>query len=180
MDENWLVETVDADGRPCGAAPVEQVHRAPGVLHRAVSVVIVDDRGHLLLQRRSASKPTFASRWDVACSGHPLPGQAPSKAAAVRVYEELGLTAVVAEPVGCLRHRMRDPAGGRVEYVFHHLYLAALGRPVQVAVDPLEVDEVRWVVAADALPLAAGRPRAFTPWFIKAVTATFAAAVLLG
>src|SRR5512142_1124958 len=89
--ENHLVELVSAEGEAAGAATVQEAHRAPGMLHRAFSVLLVDPNGRLLLQRRAAVKTRFAGRWANACCGHPAPGVAVSEAAGVRLGEERGL-----------------------------------------------------------------------------------------
>src|SRR3954454_6113662 len=45
------VELLDTDGVSLGELDVVQAHTAPGRLHRAFSVVLVDDEGCVLLQR---------------------------------------------------------------------------------------------------------------------------------
>lgn len=51
-----------------------------GVLHRAFSVFLFDDRGRLLLQQRASSKITFPDVWTNTCCSHPLHGYSPSGA----------------------------------------------------------------------------------------------------
>ncbi|MDT5037250.1 MAG: isopentenyl-diphosphate Delta-isomerase, partial [Micromonosporaceae bacterium] len=48
--EETLVELVDPAGVPIGSATVGRAHAAPGQLHRAFSVLLVDAAGRLLLQ----------------------------------------------------------------------------------------------------------------------------------
>src|SRR3546814_13132749 len=47
------------------------VHRK-GLLHRAFSVLIADDAGRLLLQKRAPEKYHSAGLWTNACCSHPL------------------------------------------------------------------------------------------------------------
>lgn len=49
-----------------------------GILHRAFSVFLFDDRGRLLLQQRASSKITFPDVWTNTCCSHPLHGYSPS------------------------------------------------------------------------------------------------------
>ena len=87
--ESQLVELVDADGAATGPCAVAEAHTAPGRLHRAFSVMLLDDLGRVLIQQRAAVKTRFALRWANACCGHPAPGQA-ARAAAHRLVEEIG------------------------------------------------------------------------------------------
>src|SRR5215470_1729745 len=89
--ESQMVELVNADGAATGSCTVAEAHAAPGLLHRAFSVVLLDDLGRVLLQQRAAVKTRFALRWANACCGHPAPGQAVSDAAAQRLIDEIGL-----------------------------------------------------------------------------------------
>ncbi|OXT10024.1 isopentenyl-diphosphate delta-isomerase, partial [Rothia sp. Olga] len=43
-----------------------------GLLHRAFSCFIFDDKGKLLLQKRAAEKITFPMLWTNTCCSHPL------------------------------------------------------------------------------------------------------------
>ena len=68
-----LVDTDDNEIGFCGKLPA---HRN-GKLHRAFSILISNNRGELLLQRRAGGKYHFASLWSNTCCGHPRPGEAP-------------------------------------------------------------------------------------------------------
>src|SRR5262245_20873390 len=92
--EAHLVELVSENGTAVGSATVEEAHQAPGLLHRAFSVLLFDSEGRTLLQRRAASKTRFPLRWANACCGHPSPGVGVVEAATQRLSEELGLTGV--------------------------------------------------------------------------------------
>ena len=85
---------VDADDRAIGVAPRRTVHLL-GLRHRAFSILLTDDIGRLLLQRRAASKYHSGGLWANSCCGHPRPGEPVHDAAARRVYEELGVHAVL-------------------------------------------------------------------------------------
>ena len=88
--EETPVELVDADGTAMGEATVAVAHTAPGLLHRAFSVLLFDPDGRLLLQQRAAGKTRFPLRWANACCGHPAPGEPVAEAAARRLGDELG------------------------------------------------------------------------------------------
>ncbi len=72
-----------------GTAEKLQAHQS-GALHRAFSVFLVDQRGRILLQRRSALKYHSGGLWANSCCGHPRPFEPTRKAAHRRLFEELG------------------------------------------------------------------------------------------
>ncbi|RZS33946.1 isopentenyl-diphosphate delta-isomerase [Herbihabitans rhizosphaerae] len=170
--EQLPVELVDATGVGIGTCTVTEAHTAPGRLHRAFSVQLVDPDGRLLLQRRAPVKTRFASRWSNTCCGHPAPGQRVEEAAVGRLAEELGLTATLTE-VGSFTYRAADTGSGFVEHEWDHVLLGTLtdGEP---APDPAEVSDYTWLDPAHVHSAMADDPHAYTPWLssvLRLVTA---------
>lgn len=163
--EQHLVELVDSTGAPVGHATVDAAHRTPGHLHRAFSVMLVDDGGRLLLQQRAAAKTRFAMRWANACCGHPQPGEPVAEAAARRLTEELGVVATAPlTEVGVYVYRARDPHSARVEHEYDHVLVARAPAAVRFAVDPDEVTAVRWLDTATLNAEMALHPDRYAPW----------------
>lgn len=171
--EQHLVELVDGAGQPTGSATVEAAHRAPGQLHRAFSVLLLDPAGRLLLQRRSAAKTRFPLRWANACCGHPAPGQPVAVAARDRLAEELGVRDVELTEVGVYVYRAGDPATGRVEHEYDHVLLGRVGTDLRPTPDPAEVAELSWLPGAQLELAMAAEPAAYAPW-LAGVAATLA------
>jgi isopentenyl-diphosphate Delta-isomerase len=161
--EGLLVELVDGAGNPIGTGTVAQAHTAPGQLHRAFSVLLYDEGGRTLLQRRAPGKTRFASRWSNACCGHPAPGQDVAAAATDRLAAELGLAATLDE-VGVFSYRAGDPATGRVEHEWDHVLVGRVRGEVTLAPDPAEVSEYAWVAPHRLDAALAADPDAYTPW----------------
>ena len=162
--EEHLVELVDDDGRPAGTTTVAAAHERPGRLHRAFSVVLVDPRGRMLLQRRAAVKTRFPLRWANACCGHPAPGEDPAVSANRRLKEELGAAPVALAPAGVYVYYAEDPATGRVEWEYDHVLLGHVSGDEPLLPDPAEVAELTWadpVTLADAI---AADPTSYAPW----------------
>lgn len=158
------VELVDDTGQPTGSSTVDDAHRAPGRLHRAFSVLLLDQHGRLLLQRRSAQKTRFPLRWANACCGHPAPGEPVTVAAARRVDEELSIVDVPLWKLGVYVYRAEDPDTGRVEHEYDHVLLGRIPADEFIAPDPAEVDELRWVAPAALSDELAAEPDRFAPW----------------
>ena len=162
--ESQMVELVDELGVPSGQSTVEDAHRAPGMLHRAFSVLLLDFDGRLLLQRRAAAKTRFPLRWANACCGHPTPGQPVTEAAARRLVEELSVTGLDLVEVGVYAYVASDPASGRIEREYDHILVGRVGADLPVQPDPAEVDEVRWVSPAELRQDLASAPDRYAPW----------------
>jgi isopentenyl-diphosphate Delta-isomerase len=158
------VELVDTEGRPIGSSTVDDAHRAPGLLHRAFSVLLVDENGQLLLQRRAAGKTRFPLRWGNACCGHPAPGEPVALAAARRVDQELSIVDVSLAPLGVYMYRAGDPDTGRVEHEYDHVLLGRITSDADIVPDPTEVDDLRWVAPAVLSGELAAAPDRFAPW----------------
>ncbi|XP_011664798.2 isopentenyl-diphosphate Delta-isomerase 1 isoform X3 [Strongylocentrotus purpuratus] len=67
---------VDRDDNVIGAASKKECHLyeniQKGLLHRAFSVFLFNNKGELLLQQRSDAKITFPGFWANTCCSHPL------------------------------------------------------------------------------------------------------------
>jgi isopentenyl-diphosphate delta-isomerase len=164
--EDFAVELVDESGAAVGSCSVAEAHAAPGRSHRAFSVLLRDEAGRLLLQRRAAVKTRFAGRWSNTCCGHPGPGEDVAAAAARRLTAEMGLTPEQTTPLaeaGVLPYRAADPASGLVEREWDHVLVATLtgGGPVP---DPAEVSEYAWLSPAEVRAGIAARPGDYSPW----------------
>ena len=67
-----------------------EVHRL-GLKHRAVHVLVFNQRGELFLQKRSLKKDTFPGAWDSSASGHLDQGEEYDACAVRELLEEIGL-----------------------------------------------------------------------------------------
>lgn len=162
--ESQLVELVDPDGAATGSCTVAEAHTAPGRLHRAFSVLLLDSLGRVLLQQRAAEKTRFALRWANACCGHPVPGQTVVDAAAQRLVEEIGVNGVTLHQAGVHPYRAEDPQTGRVEHEYDHVLVGQVPVDPRLHLDLAEVADVRWLAPDRLRRDLADRPDRFSPW----------------
>ncbi len=167
--EDTLVELVNGGGVAVGVATVAAAHAAPGQLHRAFSVVLVDARGRLLLQQRAAVKTRFPLRWANACCGHPAPGRDLVASASARLREELGLDPIALRPVGVHLYRAVDPATDRVEHEYDHVLVGRIDGET-LRPDPAEVAALRWAFPDEVRQEAASEPWLHAPWLSGVLT----------
>lgn len=172
--ELQLVELVTPDGQTIGSSTVRAAHTEPGALHRAFSVLLVDEQGRTLLQQRAPGKTRFPLRWANACCGHPSPGETVLNAASRRLVEELGVSRVELAEAGVYTYRAADPITGRVEHEYDHVLVGRVGADLAIAEDPAEVAATRWVPSA-SLTATTGE---YAPWLSGVLTVAWRSAVL--
>ncbi len=153
---------VDEADREVGYLSKERCHDGPGVLHRAFSLLIFNDRGELLLQRRSAAKRLWPHYWSNSCCSHPRRAETMEAATRRRLYEELGLECPLHFLFKFQYQAQYDSVGAE-----HELCSVFIGRSSErVRIDHNEIADWRWV-SPDRLAeemQGAGAER-FTPWF---------------
>jgi 1-deoxy-D-xylulose-5-phosphate synthase len=143
-------------------------HTAPGVLHLAVSVQVVDgSSGHWLLQRRAATKAVFADLWANTCCTHPAPGEDPADAARRRLREETGLIIDDLVAAGSFIYRAVDPRSGLVEHE-HDFVFIGTGDVGTADPDPEEISELALLPYEEALGLV--QSDAGAPWAAAVLT----------
>jgi isopentenyl-diphosphate delta-isomerase len=81
---------VNENDTPVGVMEKMEAHRK-GVLHRAISVIVFNSKGEILLQKRARNKYHSGGLWTNACCSHPLPDENPASAARRRLKEEMGI-----------------------------------------------------------------------------------------
>lgn len=155
---------VDAFDRRIGLAPKLETHQR-GWRHRAISVLVANGAGEMLLQRRALGKYHSGGLWTNACCSHPRAGEASEPAASRRLHEEMGFTAPL-EPLYVAAYRAAVGAGmieDEVVHVFGAVYDPERDGPV--APNPSEAMDFAWR-PLEAVEQDLGQaPEAFTEWF---------------
>ncbi len=160
IDEDERVILVDQDDVELGDAPKLDVHRS-GLLHRAFSVFVLDDRNRVLLQRRAAGKYHSPGLWSNTCCGHPRPGESTEVAARRRLTEEMGIVCELASFSSFIYRAQLE--GGLVEHELDHVLLGV--GSVDPEADDSEVGEWCWISLDELKEWLAAEPAAFTAWF---------------
>ena len=88
-----LLQLVDEEGRPTGAAPRGLCHGDPALIQAVVHLYLFDSRGRLYLQRRSETKDTCPGLWDTSVGGHVSAGEEVADALVREAREELSIDA---------------------------------------------------------------------------------------
>ena len=150
---------VDESNRAVGTAGKTAVHRA-GLLHRAFSIFIIDERGRMVLQQRSRQKYHSAGLWANSCCGHPRPGERTLAAARRRLNEELGISSPLS--FGFFSRYQTDLDKGMQENELVYVFFGPLTAPPRP--DPAEISAVQIANPAEVKRRIARQPMAFAYW----------------
>ncbi len=153
---------VDKRNKVVGYKEKFEAHKNPVPLHRAISVVIYStNRKKMLIQRRSAIKPTWPLFWSNACCTHPYKDESCLHAAKRRLKEEMGIETPLSELFKFIYKKRYNKIWGEheLDFVFEGLYQGSL------FVNPLEVSEHKWVEVSKLLKDVKENPDIYTPWF---------------
>ena len=138
MEEVKVIQ-VDENDSETGLMYKTEAHEK-GILHRAVSVFIINGAGDWLLQRRAFHKYHSAGLWTNACCSHPLPGELNIDAATRRLMEEMGLKCELNELFSFTYREIFE--NGLIEHEFDHVFLGVSNQ--LPAINDLEVIEYKY------------------------------------
>ncbi len=152
---------VDEDDHEIGHLAKAEAHRGAGRLHRAFSLLLFDDRGRLLMQRRAASKRLWPDYWSNTCCSHPRQGEDIERAIHRRLDEELRLRCQLEFLFKFQYQAQFDAQGAENELCWVYG-----GRCSDLPfLNRTEVSELRYIDPAELDREMRQSPRSFTPWF---------------
>jgi len=161
-DDEPLILVDDADCA-IGNLSKNECHDGDGVLHRAFSIFIFNNRGELLLQRRSAEKRLWPLFWSNSCCSHPRKGESMIEATSRRLQQELGITTELDHLFTFSYHARYLDLGSEREMC----WVYAGSSEDETRFNTNEIAEVRWISPAKLDREFRTRPGDFTPWFTR-------------
>lgn len=160
MEETKVI-LVDKNDNETGFAGKTEAHEK-ALLHRAISVFVVNSSGEWLLQQRALTKYHSAGLWTNTCCSHPLPGETNTIAAYRRLKEEMGME-------NCTLTRLFDfiyfekLENGLTEHELDHVFLGFSDQVPQVNTD--EVMNFRYITFDELKNDISKNQNSYTIWF---------------
>jgi isopentenyl-diphosphate delta-isomerase len=159
--DNEELILVDESDTETGYLSKAACHDGSGLLHRALSVLVFNADGELLLQQRGKDKRLWPGFWSNSCCSHPRKGESMSFATGRRLLEELGIE-VELEFVYKFQYQASFGESGAE----HELCSVYLGRCTEeVRPNATEIDSIRFLAAQELTAEMDANPGEFTPWF---------------
>ena len=158
MEERVVL--VDEEDNETGTEEKLKAHQGKK-LHRAISVLVLNLKGEMLLQQRASSKYHCPLLWSNACCTHPCQGESVSDAAHRRLIEEMGFDCDLTE-VGSFIYEA-DVGHGLYEHEYDHVFGGSYDGEVNINCD--EAESFQWIAPADLVSDIRENPGKYTEWF---------------
>lgn len=154
------VVLVDSQNNELGIMDKYEAH-TKGVLHRAFSIFIFNEKGELLLQQRAGEKYHGADLWTNTCCSHQQQYETTLQAANDRLAYEMNMKADLEELFSFIYN-------AKVEnnLIEHELDFVLFGITNQNPLpNPEEVQDYKWIGIDDLETWMQTKPEDFTYWF---------------
>ena len=158
-----IITAVDFYDQPIRPVSKSDAH-AKSILHRAFSVILLDDHKRILMQKRAHSKYHCGGLWSNTCCSHPRWEESLQSAICRKLKHELGITPVNIYEIGQMQYYYQFN-NGLSEFEYDHIFIGYFnGKP---NINPDEVDSIKWVAIEKINEDVINNPGQFTPWFIQ-------------
>ena len=138
-----IIDVVDVEDNVLRKAQRSEV-REKGLLHRAARIIVVNARGKILVQKRSAQKDLYPGCWDVGIGETVMSGESYESGAVRGLAEEVGINGITEARIKgsfCFMNKFRSEKDNSNSKVYDLIYDG------EIKPDPAEVEEVRYVSA---------------------------------
>ena len=151
---------VDKNDNEVGTMEKQEAH-VKGLLHRAFSVFIFNDKNELLLQRRAVNKYHSGGLWTNTCCSHPRQNEKTEDAAKRRLIEEMGMRSTLKKQFDFVYKAKLD--NNLYEHEFDHVFFGFTNDlPI---INPEEVEEYTYKTLEDIGNEMKAIPDKYTEWF---------------
>ncbi|MGJ5642290.1 isopentenyl-diphosphate Delta-isomerase [Formosa sp. S-31] len=151
---------VDENDMPIGHMSKLEAHEK-GVLHRAFSVFVFNDKDELMLQQRALDKYHTPGLWTNTCCSHQREGESNIEAGRRRLQEEMGFVTALEETTSFI---YKSPfENGLIEHEYDHILIGYYNDEPKI--NPEEVADWKWMSLKDVQEDIKLRPEIYTSWF---------------
>lgn len=151
---------VDPNDQEIGLMEKMEAHEK-GLLHRAFSVFIFNDKNEFLLHQRADSKYHSGGLWTNTCCSHPKSGENIIDAGKRRLIEEMGFSAELKSVHSFIYKAKLD--NNLTEHEYDHILIGHFNNKPEP--NPLEVKNWKWMKYNEISTDLKNNPNNYTFWF---------------
>ena len=156
---------VDSNDQFLGVAEKIHAHKH-GLLHRAFSIFIYNEKGEVLLQQRSPEKYHCGNMWTNTCCSHSVLNEDIYVSANKRLEFEMNIASNLTFVDKFLYKA--DLGSGMIEHEIDYVFVG-LYQGENICPNPNEAINFRWVDIKSLREEILSTPNIFTPWLCKAL-----------
>ena len=157
MEKVILVDKLD---NPIGEMEKQEAH-VKGLLHRAFSIFIFNDKEEILLHQRAHHKYHSGGLWTNTCCSHPRPGEHTHDAANRRLVEEMGMVCTLKEQFSFIYKAKLD--NDLFEHELDHVFFGKSNEKPEPNKD--EVEDYKYLSIKSIQQDLIHNPKRYTAWF---------------
>jgi isopentenyl-diphosphate delta-isomerase len=154
---------VDRQDKIIGFEEKRKCHDCEGILHRAFSIFIFNDKRELLIQQRSEFKRLWPLFWSNSCCSHPRLDETILEAAEKRLIKECGISC----PLNNL-YKFQYSAKYKDKGSENEICSVLIGRlsdEQNIAPNPEEIADYKWININELKKDVKENQSRYTPWF---------------
>jgi isopentenyl-diphosphate Delta-isomerase len=133
-----------------------------GLLHRAISILLYNSKGEMLIQQRAASKYHWPLIWSNAVCSHPRENESFQEAAERRLKEELNINCSLKEIYRFI-YKAQDELTGLIEHEYDTVFEGRFDG--EIPFNPDEIESIRWITLEKLSQEIENEPNNFSFWF---------------
>lgn len=151
---------VNEQDEPIGEMEKMEAHEK-GLLHRAFSVFIFNEKNELLLQKRASSKYHSGGLWSNSCCSHPRKGETVVEAGTRRLIEEMGFSVPLEAVFSFIYKAELD--NSLTEHELDHVLIGRYNDGPIINLD--EVEDWKYIDLDSLSDDMKNHPEIYTEWF---------------
>lgn len=152
---------VDENDNVIGSETKQKCHDGKGILHRAFSVFIFNNKNQLLIHQRSGSKRLWPLFWTNTCCSHPSQNETYEEAGERRLKEELGISCSLK-----FLYKFQYQVPFKDTGSENEMCAVLIGKcDENPSSDPKEISDWKFIDLNELQKNIAENPDKYTPWF---------------
>lgn len=147
------IQIVDKSGKFAGLVKSPKDALLKQQIRLVSRVIISNENGHYLLQKRAEGMFIYPGFWDSSAAGHVDEGETPEEAAYRELLEEIGIKNINLQEIGRFYSEMTE-VNGYTSKIYSHIFHGEYNNSLtELILDPAEVSEVKWFSRSDILSM---------------------------